>query len=188
MPEPPSVAALPPTESEDLAAFVDIEMQDIFLEEAAEVLAAGHVAVTALQQDDSDAKQMLVLRRAFHTLKGSARMVGLDAFGEGAWACEQLYNARLGAAAPQADAALLGFTSSALDFLAGWCEQIAGHASGQFQPDPLRRGADALRLPSEVLTTVPELAPPESALPTAPVPLPMESEVGPEIEPLKELV
>jgi chemosensory pili system protein ChpA (sensor histidine kinase/response regulator) len=86
------------------------------------------------------------VRRAFHTLKGSARMVGLDDFGEGAWACEQLYNARLGEAQPSADAALLAFTAEALDYFSRWREQIAGTEPGHSLPDPLRRSADALRL------------------------------------------
>jgi chemosensory pili system protein ChpA (sensor histidine kinase/response regulator) len=42
-----------------------------------------------------NAGDMTAVRRAFHTLKGSSRMVGLRDFGEAAWACEQLYNARL---------------------------------------------------------------------------------------------
>jgi chemosensory pili system protein ChpA (sensor histidine kinase/response regulator) len=168
----PAVPELPPlaegekesaslSVSEDLAAFVDIEMQEIFLEEAAEVLAAGRAAVAALQQDAGQAEQMRVLRRAFHTLKGSARMVGLDAFGEAAWACEQLYNARLGAPAPQADAALMGFTTDALNYLGDWCEQIAGRAAEQLLPGPLRRAADALRWPAEQLSTAVETAEPE---------------------------
>ncbi|WP_163436423.1 Hpt domain-containing protein, partial [Escherichia coli] len=83
-----------------------------------------------LRAEPNDHGQLTVVRRAFHTLKGSARMVGLNDFGEGAWACEQLYNARLAEAQPHADAALIGFTTEALDYFAHWREQIAGHAPG----------------------------------------------------------
>ena len=38
---------------------------------------------------------LTTLRRAFHTLKGSSRMVGLKEFGDAAWICEQLYNTHL---------------------------------------------------------------------------------------------
>ena len=175
-----SLAAAPPDESIGLAAFVDIEMQEIFLEEAAEVLAAGRVAVAALQQDGRDAEPLTVLRRAFHTLKGNARMVGLNAMGEGAWACEQLYNARLGETTPQADAALLRFTSGALDYLTGWCEQIAARATGQFLSEPLRRGADALRLPAEVLPAALEHGPELELVP--PLGLELEPEAEKEAE------
>jgi chemosensory pili system protein ChpA (sensor histidine kinase/response regulator) len=79
----------------------DPEMREIFLEEADEVIANARAALAELRQQPGDHGQLTIVRRAFHTLKGSARMVGLDDFGEGAWACEQLYNARLGEAQPR---------------------------------------------------------------------------------------
>ena len=124
----------------------DPEMLEIFLEEAGEVLETARAALAALHHAPADQEQLTTLRRAFHTFKGSSRMVGLDAFGEGAWACEQLFNARLGGTDPTADPALLSFTADALDYLAGWTEQIAGRAEGDFHPEPLRESADSLRL------------------------------------------
>ncbi|OYU25380.1 MAG: hybrid sensor histidine kinase/response regulator [Burkholderiales bacterium PBB2] len=148
----PVVAAPVPASAPAPAAFAqDPEMQEIFLEEASEVLANARQALAALHQDGSDREQLTTLRRAFHTLKGSSRMVGFDAYGEGAWACEQLFNARLADATPHADAPLLAFSAEALDYLGQWCEQIAGRQSGAFLPDPLRRSADALRLQGEAL-------------------------------------
>ncbi|MCE4554950.1 Hpt domain-containing protein [Roseateles cellulosilyticus] len=140
----------------------DPEMRDIFLEEAEEVIGNARAALEALQESPADHGQLTIVRRAFHTLKGSARMVGLTDFGEGAWACEQLYNARLADAHPQADAALQGFTAEALDYFAQWREQIAGQAPGTSSPEPLRRSADALRLNGERLpltAAVPEEPP-----------------------------
>ena len=72
------------------------EMRDIFLEEAREVIADAHAR--RWRQLASIAERpgrLTTVRRAFHTLKGSSRMVGLKDFGEAAWACEQLYNTRL---------------------------------------------------------------------------------------------
>ncbi|NCT85569.1 MAG: hybrid sensor histidine kinase/response regulator, partial [Comamonadaceae bacterium] len=145
-PEAAAVAAPPAPSVAD-----DPEMREIFLEEAAEVIANARAAVAELHQQPADHGQLTIVRRAFHTLKGSARMVGLNDFGEGAWACEQLYNARLAEAAPQADPALIGFTTEALDYFAQWREQIAGEATGHSLPDPLRRSADALRLQGQWL-------------------------------------
>ncbi|WP_077034187.1 Hpt domain-containing protein [Pelomonas sp. KK5] len=147
LPPPAPEPAPQPAPAPSVAA--DPEMLEIFLEEAAEVLGNAREAMAVLRQDGSDRSRLTDLRRAFHTLKGSGRMVGLTEFGEGAWACEQLFNARLAEPAPQADAALLDFTGSALDYLGNWVEQIAGRQGGHFLPDPLRRGADALRLPPE---------------------------------------
>ncbi|MET0519225.1 MAG: Hpt domain-containing protein, partial [Burkholderiaceae bacterium] len=142
----PAAAAAPVA-----SVLVDPEMQEIFLEEATEVLANARRALELLNQNGSDREQLTTLRRAFHTLKGSSRMVGFDAYGEGAWACEQLFNARLAEAAPAADSALLNFSTQALDYLAAWCEQIAGRAGGEFSPEPLRRSADSLRLQGQFL-------------------------------------
>lgn len=46
---------------------------------------------------------MTTLRRAFHTLKGSSRMVGLTEFGEAAWSMEQLLNTWLADQKPATD-------------------------------------------------------------------------------------
>lgn len=184
---PPLEAPAPkPSLVPQMASATDPEMQEIFLEEAGEVLATASRALAALRMNAQDKEQMTVLRRAFHTLKGSARMVGFDAFGEGAWACEQLFNARLGEAAPQADPSLLAFSAEALIYLGDWCEQIAGRQPGVHVPDPLRRSADALRLagtalPIEWPATTVDLPPTvfsgelhESSEPAEPVPPTLE--------------
>ena len=144
-PAPVAARAAAPAPSEPSVAD-DPEMREIFLEEADEVIANARAALEALREAPTDHAQLTIVRRAFHTLKGSARMVGLNDFGEGAWACEQLYNARLAEAQPHADAALMGFTTEALSYFAHWREQIAGNEPGHSLPDPLRHSADALRL------------------------------------------
>jgi len=154
-------------------------MREIFLEEAEEVIGNARAALAELREAPADHGQLTVVRRAFHTLKGSARMVGLDAFGEGAWACEQLYNTRLAEATPQADAALLGFTAEALDYFAHWREQIAGNEPGQSLPDPVRRSADSLRLHGQPLPIVAE-----PALETAPAERGTEALAEPAAEPI----
>src|SRR4029077_19256279 len=73
----------------------DEEMRDVFLEEAREVIDAAKQAAADLQQAPGDLGLLTTVRRAFHTLKGSSRMVGLKAFGEAAWACEQVFNTQL---------------------------------------------------------------------------------------------
>lgn len=154
----------------------DPEMREIFLEEADEVIGNARAALDALRESPDDHGHLTVVRRAFHTLKGSARMVGLNAFGEGAWACEQLYNARLAEASPQADAALLGFTTEALDYFAHWREQIAGHEPGTSSPEPVRASADALRLHGQSLPLAPTIESAEDS-----VDLPLEALAGVEI-------
>ncbi len=185
-PAPAPVSAPAPVAAPEPSVADDPEMREIFLEEADEVIGNARAALEALHEAPADHGQLTVIRRAFHTLKGSARMVGLTDFGEGAWACEQLYNARLAEATPQADAALLGFTTEALDYFAHWREQIAGTQAGRSLPDPLRRSADALRLQGEWLP----LAEPAAAHAPEPVAvdLPLEPQGAVEVVEVGEVV
>jgi chemosensory pili system protein ChpA (sensor histidine kinase/response regulator) len=71
---------------------VDAELVGIYLEEADEVLAHIAVSFAKLRNDPSDSEALTVVRRSFHTLKGSGRMVGLMRLGDAAWAVEQTLN------------------------------------------------------------------------------------------------
>jgi chemosensory pili system protein ChpA (sensor histidine kinase/response regulator) len=71
---------------------MDKEMLDIFLEEAVEVLATVETTLPASRDHPDNAEHLTSLRRAFHTLKGSGRMVGLKHLGEAAWEIEQVFN------------------------------------------------------------------------------------------------
>ncbi|MEN9893934.1 MAG: hypothetical protein RLY78_4229, partial [Pseudomonadota bacterium] len=134
---PPATAAEPLDE--------DAEMREIFLEEARDVVRQARESLVRLAEQGDDHAALTAVRRAFHTLKGSSRMVGLERFGAAAWSCEQLYNARLAEHGP-ADADLLGFTDEALDHLAAWVEDVARQADAERRPDALSAAADALRL------------------------------------------
>ena len=69
--------------------------------------------MAALTARPSDLSEQTTLRRAFHTLKGSARMVGLSAFGEAAWSMEQLLNTWLAEQKPM-EPPLLALSADAL--------------------------------------------------------------------------
>jgi chemosensory pili system protein ChpA (sensor histidine kinase/response regulator) len=74
------------------ASALDAELLDIYLTEADEVLdtIAEHLGVLEHAPGDRDA--LVTIRRQFHTLKGSGRMVGLTELGELAWAVERVHN------------------------------------------------------------------------------------------------
>jgi chemosensory pili system protein ChpA (sensor histidine kinase/response regulator) len=118
---------VPSTTSATLAQ--DDEMREVFLEEAREVLESATEAHRELAQAPDDLSLMTTLRRAFHTLKGSSRMVGLKEFGEAAWSCEQLYNTHL-ADQTSAPAALLQFTEWVLGYQTSWVDDISAKRSG----------------------------------------------------------
>jgi chemosensory pili system protein ChpA (sensor histidine kinase/response regulator) len=111
----------------------DDEMREIFLEEAREVIGNAQSALAALVDTPDDVAEMTTVRRAFHTLKGSARMVGLAEFGEAGWACEQLYNARLAEQLP-ADEPLIALTSDILAYLGDWVDAIGARRDGGHSP------------------------------------------------------
>ena len=122
----------------------DDEMREIFIDEAREVIQGADEALQRLAETPDDLGDLTLIRRAFHTLKGSARMVGLKAFGETAWSCEQLYNARLAdSASLQSD--LASFTAGALRELGEWVEAIAAGRAQGLDGAALATRADALR-------------------------------------------
>jgi len=120
---PVPVLPVTPTPAGQTGLEDDAEMREIFLEEAREVIGSAETALVALARASDDLGEMTTVRRAFHTLKGSSRMVGLADFGEAAWACEQLYNARL-ADQKGADAPVLALTTDILAYLSDWVEAI----------------------------------------------------------------
>jgi chemosensory pili system protein ChpA (sensor histidine kinase/response regulator) len=135
-----SAGAVSKDEAEDEA-----DLRDIFLQEAREVLHHGEQAVAALLEDPADLGQQTTLRRAFHTLKGSSRMVGFTEFGEAAWAMEQMMNNWLAEQKP-ARPELLQLAGAALQGLGRWVEDIAQGAEASWTAAPFRRSADAMRL------------------------------------------
>lgn len=71
---------------------IDAELLGIFLEEAREVLDTIATQLPQAGKQPHDLETLAVMRRAFHTLKGSGRMVGLADLGEAAWSVEQVLN------------------------------------------------------------------------------------------------
>ena len=176
---PPAVPSLPQVTAPSAGSTGledDAEMREVFLEEAREVMENAHAALAALADVADDLGELTTVRRAFHTLKGSSRMVGLRDFGEAAWSCEQLYNARL-AEAPRADDDLRGFTIDALAYLGDWIECIAAGRAGGHDPRAVAKAADALRcdnrrdpLPLPLTSAAAAPVPPEAAAVTTPAP------------------
>lgn len=81
---------------------IDPEILDIFLEEAAEAIGTLREHFPSWQTNPADFDALTVIRRAFHTLKGSGRMAGALRLGEFSWAVESFLN-RLLDAHTQAD-------------------------------------------------------------------------------------
>jgi chemosensory pili system protein ChpA (sensor histidine kinase/response regulator) len=150
----------------------DAELRDIFLEEAREVLANGLDAVKALAADPADLGQQTTLRRAFHTLKGSSRMVALNEFGDAAWSLEQLLNTRLAEQLP-ATQELISLSGDALRGFGRWVEDISAGTDGHWTAQMFRDAADSLRENNQLVA----LSLPGAAVPAADMPAAAVAEV-----------
>jgi chemosensory pili system protein ChpA (sensor histidine kinase/response regulator) len=75
-----------------IAADADQEIVEIFIEEAGEVMVELSRTIPAWCNKPDDTDLLSGIRRGFHTVKGSGRMVGAMATGEFAWAFENLLN------------------------------------------------------------------------------------------------
>ncbi|MBB5193231.1 chemosensory pili system protein ChpA (sensor histidine kinase/response regulator) [Silvimonas terrae] len=137
--EPEQSRPLPSTEEA-----VDAELLEVYLEEAAEVLATIAAQIEVCRHAPHDREAMTVIRRAFHTLKGSGRMVGLFNLGEAAWAIEQVMNKWLQAEQP-ATPALLQLVGDAHQSFRVWVAQLSETGGAQVDASSLSERADELK-------------------------------------------
>jgi chemosensory pili system protein ChpA (sensor histidine kinase/response regulator) len=71
---------------------VDPQFVELFIEEAKEEIASVQKSFPLWDQNPMDLESLSSMRRSFHTLKGSGRMVGARAIAEFAWSIENLLN------------------------------------------------------------------------------------------------
>ncbi|MDP2133250.1 MAG: Hpt domain-containing protein [Sulfuritalea sp.] len=177
-PTPAAVAAPPPSaeatrmldaSEEDL----DAELLGIFLEEANEVLATINQHLPLVHAAPGDHESLVTIRRSFHTLKGSGRMVGLAELGEAGWAVEQVLNGWLHETRP-ATPALLEMLDLAADIFKAWVAQLEAGGSRHYDYAELDRRCRRLGGSDDVdaaaVTPAPTVAPeaPEIVVPEIP--------------------
>jgi chemosensory pili system protein ChpA (sensor histidine kinase/response regulator) len=169
---PPPTAPLPA--SDDAASS---ELCEIFVEEAGEVLDSIFEQLEVLRHRPGDQATMTTVRRAFHTLKGSSRMVGFKTIGEGAWGVEQCFNLWLAQERPATED-LIDLAAGAQRVIRQWVRTIAAHPEAVLDPAALVQAAQRVReggafeyegeLPSDAGDEV-DLEPAAEAVPTAPL-------------------
>ncbi len=111
-----SPATVPMAHSED-------DLYGIFLEEARGVLSDAEHLLQDLEATPNNLAILTDVRRSFHTLKGSARMVGFKAFGDAAWHVEQVVNTALARHSP-ASMDLIQFMRCGREGLSAWLLQL----------------------------------------------------------------
>ncbi len=122
---------------------VDSELLAIFVEEVLQVLDTVGVQLYRSMASPGNPEHLTVLRRCFHTLKGSSRMVGLKDFSEAALAVESTLGYHLQRGIP-ATPELLAMVDTAQHIVSDWIERLQRRASA---PDttPLLRQCKALK-------------------------------------------
>jgi chemosensory pili system protein ChpA (sensor histidine kinase/response regulator) len=71
---------------------VDPQFVELFIEEAKEEIASIQKSFPQWDQNPMDLESLALMRRSFHTLKGSGRMVGARSIAEFGWSIENLLN------------------------------------------------------------------------------------------------
>ena len=71
---------------------IDPEILELFIEEAREAIESINTNFPRWALDDSEVEALQIVRRAYHTLKGSGRMVGAELIGDYCWSIEHLLN------------------------------------------------------------------------------------------------
>ena len=102
---------------------VDEEILDIFKEEVAEEIERISETLPNWLDNPSNTEPLSIIRRSFHTLKGSGRLVGAQVLGEFAWSHEDLLN-RVIENTLQPTTAITSALKSAAELLPGLLEAL----------------------------------------------------------------
>src|SRR5512138_717464 len=91
-PPPKPAAPATPSVSKPVVGDIDPEFLELFIEEAKDEIAKLNRLFPLWDENPQDQDSLVNVRRSFHTLKGSGRMVGAQLIGEFAWSIENLLN------------------------------------------------------------------------------------------------
>jgi len=156
---PPSL--LPPPADEEP---VDEELREVFVEEAGEVLETIAEYLPQWRADTANKEALSEVRRAFHTLKGSGRMVRALVIGELAWSIENLLNRVLDRSIEPAEP-VQQVIAEVVELLPALVEEYAAKAQRQ------RDDVDLLAATAHALAKGQQMAA-SAAAPAAPVAVP----------------
>lgn len=160
-PVAPTSASGAPSATAAAGTEIDPEMLEIFIEEAREVLEMINREFPSWRGKPDNAQALLEVRRGFHTLKGSGRMVGASEIGELAWAVEDLLNKVRDRKVAPAEP-IFDLVTEVKDILPLMVDELAGGPPPTADIEALRQRAQALA------NGEPVAAPPRPAPPPVP--------------------
>lgn len=157
--------AQPEPEPED--DLIDEEVIEIFIEEAGEVLETINEYLPQWKSDHDNEEALTELRRAYHTLKGSGRMVGASVVGELAWSVENMLNRVIDKTVPTNEA-VTGIVERVTGVIPELVKAFEDRVKPSINVDPLAAVADALSkgeqppaVPDDLSSAAPAPAAPE---------------------------
>ena len=130
----------------------DFELIEIFLEEADEVLAIMRENLELCHLQPANKESLITIRRGFHTLKGSGRMVGLNELGEVAWALERAMNTWLKHDKP-VSALVKRMVDMSIPKFSSWVDRLRRHGSADIEAQELLAVALRVEQDQEELTS-----------------------------------
>jgi chemosensory pili system protein ChpA (sensor histidine kinase/response regulator) len=153
---------------------IDEEIREVFLEEFEEEISNLEQLLPPWRAEPASAELLRPIRRVFHTLKGSGRLVGAKTLGEFSWKIESMLNRVLDGTRPASPAvvALLDKAYETLPALRGALQGQTTHADLEGIQDV----ADRLAAGEEVAYQAPTAVAAVAAAPE-PVPAPVEAPV-----------
>ena len=136
-------SAPPPVRAEVVVPEVDDDILQVFIDEAREVIQVLKDCLIRWNADPSDRDALITVRRSFHTLKGSGRLVGATDIGEYAWAVENVLNRVIEGICP-VTRSILEFVTEALDRLPGLIDALSARQPASLDLEAFAERARAL--------------------------------------------
>ena len=132
----------------------DDEIMDIFIEDARDVIENIRNKLGVWREDTANQNALADLRRGFHTIKGSGRMVGATEIAELAWSVENVLNkVREGKIAPSP--AIIDLLDQAEETFPKMVDALADRSPHGVELESLRQFAFALAEPGAVPPKIP---------------------------------
>ncbi len=152
------------------AEHLDPELLELFIEESKEAIASILEQLPRWAESADDVEALITVRRSFHTLKGSGRMVGAERIGEFCWHVEDLLNRLINRTLTRTPP-MVDFIQRAAQALPELVEQLETGIAPSADTDALIRQADAF---AEGDPNAPYLTGPVPAAEEEPAPVEMD--------------
>ncbi|MCM2312318.1 MAG: Hpt domain-containing protein, partial [Steroidobacteraceae bacterium] len=156
---PPAPASVPAT-----VTLADPEFVQLFVEEARENVARLQSLFPQWEQNPLDTDALREVRRVFHTLKGSGRMVGARRISEFSWSIESLLNRVISQTLARSPD-IVAIVRESVEVLPALVDELEQGAPAALEIDALATRADALSGREAAAAAVPAVVPvvPEAA-------------------------